>query len=204
VWIKGDGSEGIGVLGIGEGGPNDARVTFYLKKNSWSRCACGGRSSAGPSWATASARIYFTVEPGAKRPASFIVNRLEMVRGIGPSVEDEALKAAGAKAAKEEDVARPAGLARFVAGRDTFATCARSSSEKAGERARGGRLDRAGLGPLGRAARGALARALLGPARGRAQGPVAGVHALPIGVDGPPRPSRSLPAALKRLKPTPW
>ena len=121
IWVKGDGSEGVGVLGIGDGSPNDPRVTFDLRQKSWQPVRVRWEAFRPPFTAAAVRELFITVTPATKRPATVIVDKLELIRGIGAARDDEAVRAAGEKAAKEPEVARPADVSKFVAGRERFA-----------------------------------------------------------------------------------
>ena len=121
LWVKGDGSDGVGIIGIGEGAPNDPRVTFYLREKTWQPVRVRWEDFNPAFRSTSVASLFFTVSPGTKRPARYVVSRLELIRAVGATREDDALRAAGAKAAKEPDVERPKDLAAFVSGRERFA-----------------------------------------------------------------------------------
>ncbi len=130
LWVKGDGSEGVGVLGIGDGGPNDPRVTFNLTQKTWQPMRVRWEDFRPPVASASVSAIFFSLTPDTKRPAAFLVDKLELVRGIGPSRDDDAVRAAGAKAAKEADVPRPADLAKFAKGRERFAALRAKLVEK--------------------------------------------------------------------------
>jgi hypothetical protein len=65
--------------------------------------------------------LFFTVTTETKRPASYLVDRMELVRSVGPSAEDAGVAEAGAKAAKLAEVPRPEDLTAFVTGREKLA-----------------------------------------------------------------------------------
>ena len=63
----------------------------------------------------------FGITPETKRPAHYIVDRIQLVREPKPSVEDDAVRAAGMKAAKDPEPRRPKDLAKFVSQRGKLA-----------------------------------------------------------------------------------
>ncbi len=121
LWVKGNGTEGVGVIGIGEGAPNDPRVMFSLREKTWQPVRVRWEEFNPAFRSTSVPSLFFTVTFGTKRPASFIVGRLELIRAVGPAVEDDALRAMGAKTAKEPEVERPKDLSPFAGGGDVLA-----------------------------------------------------------------------------------
>ena len=121
-WVKGDGSKGIGVIGIGEGQSTDPRARFRLVSKDWEpvRLRWGefDRAISTPQIQS----IFFGVTPETKRPASYVIDRIELARSIDPPLEDDEVRASGRKAAKLREVPQPKDLSTFVMRRDTLAT----------------------------------------------------------------------------------
>jgi len=120
-WVKGDGSPGVGVVGIGEGRSVDPRAYFFLRNKTWQPVRLRWSDFDMPVVTPGIPSLFFSVTNETKRPASYLVNRMELVRSVGPSAEDAALAEAGAKAAKLPDAARPEDLSAFVTGREKLA-----------------------------------------------------------------------------------
>ena len=101
-WVKGDGSEGVGVLGIGEGASVDPRAVFLLKSRTWQPVRLTwGNFSAMPK-VDVIRSLHFTVTDGTKLPASYIIDRIRLIRSVTPQATDSEVRKEGAKAAAGE------------------------------------------------------------------------------------------------------
>lgn len=129
-WVKGDGSDGVGVIGIGKGRGSDPRAEFLLRSRQWQpvrlRWNDFDRAIATPRIRS----FFFTVTPQTKRPASYLIDRIEVVRAVGPAETDDEVRAAGAEAAKLPEPRSPEDLSAFVARREGLAGIRRLVAEK--------------------------------------------------------------------------
>jgi len=120
-WVKGDGSEGVGVIGIGDGRSSDPRASFLLRSKTWQPVRFRWNHFDAPIQTPGIPSLFFGVTSDTKRPTSYIVDRLELVRSVEASDEDVALREAGAKAAKLVEVPPPKDLSAFVTNREKLA-----------------------------------------------------------------------------------
>ena len=117
-WVKGDGSPGVGVIGIGEGRPNDPRASFLLRGKTWQPVRVRWTDFDMPVATPGIPSLFFSVTSETKRPASYIVDQIELVRAVGPATDDAGVAEEGAKAAKLPEIAGPVDLSTFVTRRE--------------------------------------------------------------------------------------
>lgn len=117
-WVKGDGSEGVGVVGIGDGAADDPRAQFRLGSRDWQPVRLRWQDFDREITAPEIRSLFFSVTSGTRRPAGYIIDRIELARSIDPPDEDEAVREAGRKAAGLVEASRPDDLSAFVSGRD--------------------------------------------------------------------------------------
>jgi hypothetical protein len=120
-WVKGDGSAGVGVVGIGDGRGTDPHASFLLKSKTWQPVRFRWTDFDAPVTTPELPSIFFGVTSDTRRPASYLVDRMELVRSVEASDEDAAIREAGAKAARLTDVPRPQDLSAFVTNREKLA-----------------------------------------------------------------------------------
>ena len=134
-WVKGDGSDNIGVAGITpfETGSNfnmkeiakgGCTVEFPLKEKVWKRYAFKwsdfkmGEGTLAPERVK---QLYFSVKPGSTAPVSYIIDKVEASKKLEETADDKAL--AKGLAAKKEIKADPPSvdLSKLVEGREALA-----------------------------------------------------------------------------------
>lgn len=120
-WVKGDGSDGVGVIGIGEGADADPRARFPLRSTTWQPVRLRWSNFDRPIKTADIRALFFGVTPETKRPASYLIDRIELARSGGASIKDDAVRKAGADAAKLADVPQPKDFSTFVTHADALA-----------------------------------------------------------------------------------
>ena len=115
-WIKGDGSAGVGVLGIGEGRNVDPRAVFFLKSRTWQPVRLRWENFNALPKVNVIRSLHFSVTDGTKRPVSYLIDRIRLIRSVTPQATDSEVRKEGAKAAKLPDVPRPTDLSKFISG----------------------------------------------------------------------------------------
>lgn len=120
-WVKGDGSDGMGVLGIGDGRSTDPKVYFRLKDKTWQpvrvRWADFDRVVAGRQVQS----VFLTVTPDTKRPCSYVVDDMELVKDVRSAEADAKLREEGDRTAKLPEPPWPADLSAFASSCDKLA-----------------------------------------------------------------------------------
>jgi hypothetical protein len=114
-WVKGDGSEGRGVIAVGNGKETDPRAFFSLSEKTWQPVRLWWSDFDRAVGVNQIESFTFGITPETKRPAYYVIDRIQLVREPKPSVEEDELRALGMKAAKDVDPARPTDLTKFVA-----------------------------------------------------------------------------------------
>jgi len=131
-WVKGDGSSGRGVIGIGTGGDADPRATFRLRSKTWQPVRLTWSDFDPPVTATRIPSLFFGVTPDTKRPVAYIVDHLKLARAADAAADEDEIRKLGAAAAKLKDPPFPKDLSPFATHRGKLATVRAHIQEKQG------------------------------------------------------------------------
>lgn len=115
-WVKGDGSQNLGVVRLGTDGP---AATFPLAEARWRRVIIPWQDFQPP--AAAPAALAFGLDSNADRPAYYVIDKVEAVELALPAAEDPALAAVANAARPAADPELPRSLRTFTADTDFVA-----------------------------------------------------------------------------------
>ena len=201
LWVKGDGSKGVGVIGIGSGRDTDPRAQFLLKSTAWQPVRIDWDGFDPPVKSTEIRSIFFTVTPETKRPARYLIDRIELAMSTEAAILDDDIRKIGEAAAKLPDLPMPKDLTAFVTHREKLASFRARLKQKKPLRVLliGDRVAQ-GAG-LWNVPRGAMPRYLFwGVLKTELERKVPGTTVTPVFVDDPTHAALQFGAMLRRFR----